>query len=63
MLSKVAFIVSDIRRGFSAGDARRSKSGRKPDFKVQGYDEAPGIFGGSSLCQEGTTFNDQTEQD
>jgi hypothetical protein len=63
MNSKLAIFYDEIRRGFSAGDPNRSRATRKPDFKVESFDEGPSLFGRSSLCQDGgTTFNYRDEQ-
>lgn len=62
MNSKTAVSMNDIVQGFSAADPQRIKKTTKADFGVKKLHEAPGEFGKASLCQGGTTWNDQNEQ-
>ena len=63
MNGKVSIFYDEIKRGFGGGNARNSRATKKPDFQVERFDQAPGLFGRSSLCADGTSFGYREEQD
>jgi hypothetical protein len=64
MSRKVTFVsAQEIKKTFAAGNAGRTASLGRPDFKLKKHTGAKSSFGVASACADGTVFTGLATKD